>query len=226
MESRLQRRAQRYGWDLAADAYDQFWKTQLAGVQTQLLACAVLKPGERVLAVACGSGQVAFSAAEAVGPSGRVVGVDLSGQMVESAGRGAKALGLANVDLARMDAENLALPDAHFSVRCVRLASSTCPNPPARCTRCAACERRIAETLEYANADDACDAAFAGGPVALAWSRFDANVRARVRARYVKAIEPWRVPHGYRIPAEFVVVSAAFPQRGESPWRSGNLPAA
>jgi len=87
-------------------------------------------------------------------------------------------------------------------------------------------ERRTADTLEYANADDACDAAFAGGPVALAWSRFDANVRVRVRARYVKAIEPWRVAHGYRIPAEFVVVSAASPQLGESPWRSGNLPAA
>lgn len=32
---------------------------------------------------------------------------------------------------------------------------------------------RRSDMLDYANADDACDAAFAGGPVALAWSRFD-----------------------------------------------------
>jgi SAM-dependent methyltransferase len=278
MEPRLQRRVQRYGWDLAADAYDQLWKTQLAGVQAELLACAVLKPGERVLDVACGTGQVAFAAAEAVGPSGRVLGIDLSRQMVDGAGRGAEALGLANVDLARMDAENLALPDAHFDVALCALGLMYMPEPAravhemrrvlrpggravfavwgerARCgwaplfgivdaevtsdvcpmffglgqggalaRLCAGAglqvvvERRIADTLAYANADDACDAAFAGGPVALAWSRFDADVRARVRARYVNAVEPWRVPHGYRIPAEFVVVSAASPQLGEPP---------
>ena len=42
-------------------------------------------------------------------------------------------------------------------------------------------EHRIAATLAYVDAEDACDAAFAAGPVALAWSRFDDHVRARVR---------------------------------------------
>ena len=36
-------------------------------------------------------------------------------------------------------------------------------------------QRRIATMLKYADADEACDAAFVGGPVALAWSRFDAR---------------------------------------------------
>ena len=72
-------------------------------------------------------------------------------------------------------------------------------------------QRRIAVTLNYADADDACNAAFVGGPVALAWSRFDSDTRVRVRARYVEAIEPWRHNSGYRIPAEFVVVGAAAP---------------
>ena len=69
-------------------------------------------------------------------------------------------------------------------------------------------QRRRADTLAYENADDACAAAFAGGPVALAWSHFDAAVRARVRQRYVEAIAAWRDGQGFRIPAEFVIVVA------------------
>ena len=70
-------------------------------------------------------------------------------------------------------------------------------------------EHRIATTLAFADADEACRAAFVGGPVALAWSRFGAVVRERVRARYVEAIEPWRHGRGYRVPGEFVVVAAS-----------------
>ncbi len=70
-------------------------------------------------------------------------------------------------------------------------------------------QQRIASTLDYADADAACDAAFVGGPVALAWSRFDDAARARVRARYLEAIDQWREGRSYRLPAEFVIVSAA-----------------
>jgi len=70
-------------------------------------------------------------------------------------------------------------------------------------------EQRIAATLDYADADEACDAALVGGPVALAWSRFPADARMRVRSRYVEAIAGWRQDRGYRIPGEFVVVAAA-----------------
>ena len=69
-------------------------------------------------------------------------------------------------------------------------------------------EQRIASTLVYADADAACGAAFVGGPVALAWSRFGTEVRERVRARYLEAIAPWRDGDGYRVPGEFVVVAA------------------
>ena len=68
-------------------------------------------------------------------------------------------------------------------------------------------QRRIATFLAYDDAETACDAAFIGGPVALAWSRFDADARARARARYKHAIEPWRRERGYRIPGEFVIVA-------------------
>lgn len=70
---------------------------------------------------------------------------------------------------------------------------------------------RIPATLCHASADDACDAAFVGGPVALAWSRFSAAARVRARKRYLEAIEPWRHGSGYRLPGEFVIVAALAP---------------
>ena len=71
--------------------------------------------------------------------------------------------------------------------------------------------RRLNSALVYADAEAACDAAFVGGPVALAWSRFDASARLRARQRYLSAIEPWRHQAGYRIPGEFVIVAARKP---------------
>ena len=71
--------------------------------------------------------------------------------------------------------------------------------------------RRLNSTLVYADAATACDAAFVGGPVALAWSRFDEATRLRARQRYLSAIEPWRHQSGYRIPGEFVIVAARKP---------------
>ena len=72
-------------------------------------------------------------------------------------------------------------------------------------------EQRIGTHLEYADASQACEAAFVGGPVALAWARFDPSVRARVCERYLQAIEPWRAGAGFRIPGEFVIVHAVVP---------------
>jgi hypothetical protein len=67
---------------------------------------------------------------------------------------------------------------------------------------------RIATELLYDSADAAADAAFAGGPVAMAYSRFDAQTRAAARADYVDSIAPYRTGPGYRIPGEFVIASA------------------
>lgn len=69
-------------------------------------------------------------------------------------------------------------------------------------------QRRRADVLDHADGAQACAAAFVGGPVALAWSRFDAGVRERVQARYLEAIAPWRDGTAYRVPAEYVIVAA------------------
>lgn len=277
MEPSLQRRVQRYGWDLAAAAYEPLWQAQLAPAHEALMASAALLPGEHVLDIACGTGLIALRAARAVGPGGQVVGVDLSERMVDAARRLAVQHRVGNAAFVRMDAERLALPTASIDValcalglmylphpghaaremhrvlrpggrvviavwgaraRCgwspvfpiveAEVASDVCPlffrlgEPQVLAQLCADSgfdvtdERRIATTLAYADADDACNAAFAAGPVALAWSRFDDHVRTRVRGRYLAAIEPWRSGRGYRIPGEFVVAAASAAPSGRA----------
>jgi ubiquinone/menaquinone biosynthesis C-methylase UbiE len=64
---------------------------------------------------------------------------------------------------------------------------------------------RLSTTLYYETGDDAADAAFAGGPVAMAYSRFDDETRAAARAEYISSIAAFRTGDGYAIPGEFVV---------------------
>lgn len=59
----------------------------------QLVALADIAPGSSILDVCCGTGTVAFAAAAAAGPTGRVVGVDISEAMLEQVKRPA-AIGL------------------------------------------------------------------------------------------------------------------------------------
>jgi ubiquinone/menaquinone biosynthesis C-methylase UbiE len=67
---------------------------------------------------------------------------------------------------------------------------------------------RLATSLCYACADDALAAVFRGGPVALAYSRFDDATRRAVHAEYLESIAAYRAGDGYRIPGEFVVAAA------------------
>ena len=60
--------------------------------------------------------------------------------------------------------------------------------------------------MHYDSADDAIGAAFAGGPVALAYSRFDETTRREAHAEYLVSIEAYRKGDRYEIPGEFVVV--------------------
>ena len=56
--------------------------------------------------------------------------------------------------------------------------------------------RRIRTTLRYASAAAALDAAFVGGPVALAHARFPADVRQAAHDEYLASIARWREPIG------------------------------
>src|SRR5580704_12156445 len=129
MDARLQRRVQRYGWDLAALDYEQLWQAQLAEAQSALLSLASLEPGEQVLDIACGTGLVSLEAARAVSTGGHVLGIDLSERMVDAAERRAREMKLSNCSFSRMDAETLALPDASFDVVLCALGLMYMPDP-------------------------------------------------------------------------------------------------
>jgi ubiquinone/menaquinone biosynthesis C-methylase UbiE len=73
---------------------------------------------------------------------------------------------------------------------------------------------RLSTTLSYPSADEAVGAAFAGGPVALAYSRFDEPTREEVHAEYLASIEPYRRGDTYRIPGEFVVARGSMADGG------------
>ena len=277
MDARVQRRVQRYGWDLAANDYERLWQAQLGPAQSDMMARIELRAGERVVDVASAP---AWSRSPLSPPSAPRAGCSAPTFPARwSTRRNAVPIRSASskAAFARMDAESLDLGDAAFDValcalglmyvpdpaRAVRemrrvvrpggriglavwgersrcgwspvfpivdaeVASDVCPlffglgSGDALARLCGDAGlvdvelRRIATTLLYRDDDEACDAAFVGGPVALAWSRFDAATRERVRANYLAAISSWRqADGGYRIPGEFVVVVARVARAAE-----------
>lgn len=107
MDANLQRRIQRYGWDKAADHYDNGWSRQLTPGQNLMMDLAGINPGDRVIDIACGTGRVSRRAASLVGPGGHVTGVDISAEMVALATATSSA---PNLSFVRMDAEALDMP--------------------------------------------------------------------------------------------------------------------
>jgi SAM-dependent methyltransferase len=75
-------------------------------------AIASLRPGEVVVDLGSGAGFDCFLAARAVGPTGRVIGVDMTAEMLARARTNAARLGLANVEFREGDLVSLPLPDA------------------------------------------------------------------------------------------------------------------
>ncbi len=79
-------------------------------------AIAALKAGESVLDLGAGGGFDCFLAAKQVGASGRVIGVDMTPEMVTKARRNAERLGASNVEFRLGEIEHLPLADATIDV--------------------------------------------------------------------------------------------------------------
>ena len=75
------------------------------------IALASIKPGETVLDLGSGAGFDAFLAAARVGPTGHVIGVDMTPEMIEKARANAAAGGDANVEFRLGDIENMPVED-------------------------------------------------------------------------------------------------------------------
>ena len=104
----------------AADHYDHPANTFWNRFGQRTVERAEIRSGQRVLDVCCGSGASAIPAAEATGPAGIVVAVDLAEDLIELGRRKAARLGLRNVEFRVADMLDLDLEPASFDhVVCV-----------------------------------------------------------------------------------------------------------
>ena len=89
------------------------------------------KPGEIVLDLGAGAGFDCFLAARQVGPSGRVIGVDMTPAMLEKARQNATKAGCGNVEFRLGEIEHLPVADASVDVVISNCVINLSPDKPA-----------------------------------------------------------------------------------------------
>jgi SAM-dependent methyltransferase len=75
-----------------------------------------LAEGERVLDLGSGAGTDSLIAAQMVGPTGSVIGIDMTPAMLSKARGAAAETGVSNVEFVESEAEHLPFPDGSFDV--------------------------------------------------------------------------------------------------------------
>ena len=94
-------------------------------------ALASLMPGETVVDFGSGGGIDCFLAAQAVGPRGKVIGVDMTPDMVSLARSNAGKLGLSNTEFYLAEIEHTTLPDRSADVVISNCVINLAPNKDA-----------------------------------------------------------------------------------------------
>jgi SAM-dependent methyltransferase len=89
------------------------------------------RPGETVVDVGSGAGFDSLIAAQAVGSSGRVIGVDMTAEMLAKAEAGARQLGLANTEFRAGYAESMPIEDGTADLVISNGVINLCPNKQA-----------------------------------------------------------------------------------------------
>lgn len=85
-------------------------------VATRLVEWAKLQPGQQVLDVATGTGLAAIAAAEVVGSTGHVLGIDFASGMLQQARQKVAATSLMNIKFEEADADEQELQESQFDV--------------------------------------------------------------------------------------------------------------
>jgi demethylmenaquinone methyltransferase/2-methoxy-6-polyprenyl-1,4-benzoquinol methylase len=104
-------------FDRIAPVYDAMNRVMTAGLDLRwrrLAAAEVVRPGDRVLDAACGTGDFAVASLRLLGSTGHVVGLDFSERMLERAQRKAP-----EVEWVRGDLLAMPFPDASFDAATV-----------------------------------------------------------------------------------------------------------
>jgi SAM-dependent methyltransferase len=121
-------------WGQMAAGWEQRreWLMEVTGrVNDWLAEHADPKPGQTVLEIAAGTGDLGLRLAERVGGAGRVISTDFAPEMVEVAKRNGAARGLENVEYRVLDAERMDLPDAGADVVVCRFGYMLMADPAA-----------------------------------------------------------------------------------------------
>ena len=109
--------------------YERFFVPAIgAPLASDLIRLAALRPGERVLDVACGTGTVARLASQQVGATGMVAGLDINPGMLAVARSATPAL---PIQWHEASAHAMPLPDASFDVLLCQMGLQFMPDKPA-----------------------------------------------------------------------------------------------
>jgi SAM-dependent methyltransferase len=110
-------------WEANVDEVDEHSVEATAALLEQV----AVRPGDRVLELASGPGSLGATWSGLVGPGGSVLLSDIAPGMVEVAAR--RNAGLANVDVAVLDASAIDRPDRSFDVVASRMGLMFTPDP-------------------------------------------------------------------------------------------------
>jgi SAM-dependent methyltransferase len=94
------------------------------------LAHAVVKPGETVLDLGSGAGIDAFLASKDTGPTGRVIGVDMTAAMLSRARANAEKIGASNVEFRLGEIESLPVADGSVDAIISNCVINLSPDKP------------------------------------------------------------------------------------------------
>jgi ubiquinone/menaquinone biosynthesis C-methylase UbiE len=94
-----------------------------------MLDFAGIQPGDRVIELAAGMGDLAVMTARRVGPSGFVLATDVSSDMLTLAAETVREAGFGNVETRIMDAENIDVAPDSFNAALCRSALMLFPDP-------------------------------------------------------------------------------------------------
>jgi ubiquinone/menaquinone biosynthesis C-methylase UbiE len=119
----------------ASETYDAVGVDFFAPLAAQVVARADLSAGESVLDLGCGRGAALFAAADAVGPIGHALGIDLARGMVERTSLDAERRGLAQVRVELGDADHPPACEGGWDAAVAAFVLFFLPDPVATATR-------------------------------------------------------------------------------------------
>ena len=103
-------------FNLVAEKYDNPSLRFFPACASKLVELADLKPGDRVLDIATGTGVVAMAAARCLSGNGEIHGIDLSENMLQQARKKCQQADLHHIEFHLMDAEQPAFEEDSFDV--------------------------------------------------------------------------------------------------------------